>query len=377
MNLDLSSYDPDLDDALRRELGTTDLPSLDPAALATAGGRALRRRRIAAASGVTAAVLTLAIGGYAARDAFSRNALPNPPAGSSSTRSAAGPVTATLESMNASFETTGGATKIPGATHFAVTWSPSAGADGRNLTFAAVADSGARTPIGGFSTLGVSPDAVSWGTGPGTQAIVGVLPAAATQFRVVLPYAANGGHGSTSAQGALAGTPWQAFAIAFQEAADVGRIVDLLWLGPDAVVHDRTGTVVPSVTLSDRKHRTFYVADADDTFGVFSTSGGGASGWLSAARSGHPVLSMGQAKDSTAPMDGFFAMLVPSGSTAPALTPSASTSGSTQPQIVDIPGSRWAVLWSDYTSDGVVLAGAFARVEWTGPDGQRTVVTKF
>lgn len=377
MNLDLSSFDPNLDERLRRELGEADLTPFDPAALTAAGGRALRRRRFAVASGATAVVLALAVGGFVAQDAFSRNATPAPPMGTTATTAAplAPEVTAIMEPLNASFGTGTVPSEIPGPNHFAVTWQRTPAPGGQDLTFSTVGDNDALTAIGGSSTVGLSTDAVTWGTGGGIQAIVGVLPAAAARFTVVQPYAADGDHASISDRAPMVGSPWQAFAVAFQNPKDIDSIVDILWMSHDAVVHDKSGAIVPSVTLTDRDHRTLYVSDAADTMGTFSGSGGDASMWLSTAE--HPVLSIGRGADKDSPMDGFFGMLVPSGSTAPALTPNRSTDGFTQPQIVQIPGSDWAVLWCDYTASSTTGGAAFAKVEWTAPDGARTTVTKY
>lgn len=376
MNLDLSSYDPDLDERLRRELGAADLAPFDPAALTAAGGRALRRRRLAAASGATAAVLALAVGGYVVQDAFSRNATPAPPLGTTSTTSAplAPEVTAIMEPLNAQFGAGTGPSTIPGPTHFAVTWQRTPTSTDQDLTYSTVGDDDTLTPLGGSSTVGLSPDAVTWGSGDGMQAIVGVLPAAATHLTVVQPRNDAGGHGSVYARAPLTGSPWQAFAVGFQDPKDVDSIVDILWMGIDQMVHDKSGEVVPSVTVGKRDRRVLYVSQSADTMGTFSGSGSDASVWLSSSQ--HPVLSMGRGKDGASPMDGFFAMLVPRGSIAPALTPSASTNDFRQPEIAQIPGSDWAVLWSEYTSSKPT-GRAFAKVEWTAPDGTRTTVTGY
>ena len=379
MNLD--SFDRTLQDDLHRALADTELPSLDPDALVATGGRLLRRRnRTRALTGVAAAV-AVALGGYAAQGNFVRDAAPNPPASQTATDTASptAPVTTVLERFSGVAAGTSAAPgdPVPGPTHFAVTVSPVT-ADGQDLTYSVVADDGTLTAMGGSSTVGLDRNAVTWGTsGPLSHAIVGILPAAARDFTIVTPDDPSRSGGSESTRAILPGTGWQAFAAKFEEAADVEAITDILWVDASGVVHDKSGALVPSVTLTDRDATTVYLAESADVMGTFS-AGGGSNGriWLSTTRaaSKHPVLAVSSGGETR--LSGLFAMLIPSGSLDPELVPAAGLTSSSTPQIAEFPGTGQAILWADFATDGPNVR-PFAKVAWTEPGGQRVTVTDY
>lgn len=374
MTLDLRSYDPDLGERLHRELSEVDLPHLDAIAMTAAGGRAVRRRRLGAAASSSAAALALLLGGYAASTSFSNKVTPAPPAASSSTVS--GPVTARLEP----FTNLGGevGTIDPGAfRNLAVTWQPQPLPNGSDLTYSTYAEDGKLTTIGGSSTLGLAPNGITWGTpGPDSHIIVGVLPSAATAFQVLTPADPKDGHISTFTKAPLAGSPWQAFAVFFEEERDVESVLDILWTDAAGVVRDKDGGVVPSVRLADQDHSIVYVSSRGDGFGTFGLENS-ALVRLSdrTARSPYPVLSFASGDKDT--LTGLFAMLIPSGSSAPQVRAAASLTRSSDPRIEPIPGTDWAVLWSEYTQHGAPSTRAYTKVSWTGPDGKHTEVTTY
>ena len=203
------------------------------------------------------------------------------------------------------------------------------------------------------------------------------MPAAARDFTIVTPDDPSRSGGSESTRAILPGTGWQAFAAKFEEAADVEAITDILWVDASGVVHDKSGALVPSVTLTDRDATTVYLAESADVMGTFS-AGGGSNGrvWLSTTRaaSKHPVLAVSSGGETR--LSGLFAMLIPSGSLDPELVPAAGLTSSSTPQIAEFPGTGQAILWADFATDGPNVR-PFAKVAWTEPGGQRVTVTDY
>ena len=349
---------------------------LDPDALVATGAVLRRRNRTRALTGVAAAV-AVALGGYAAQGNFVRDAAPNPPASQTATDTASptAPVTTVLERLSGVAAGTSAAPgdPVPGPTHFAVTVSPVT-ADGQDLTYSVVADDGTLTAMGGSSTVGLDRNAVTWGTsGPLSHAIVGILPAAARDFTIVTPDDPSRSGGSESTRAILPGTGWQAFAAKFEEAADVEAITDILWVDASGVVHDKSGALVPSVTLTDRDATTVYLAESADVMGTFSAGVADGIGSARPAPKVHPVLAVSSGGE-TRLSD--FAMLIPSGSLDPELVPAAGLTSSSTPQIAEFPGTGQAILWADFATDGPNVR-PFAKVAWTEPGGQRVTVTDY
>ncbi|HPF82297.1 hypothetical protein [Nostocoides australiense] len=378
MSTDQTTFDPAVQDQLHTELSYADLPGFDTELLLAQGHRAARRRTMSRVAGATAAVVALAIGGYAVAGNLGLGNGSTPPATGTSTTVDATPVTAKLEPATSLAEN--GQTIDPGRYgRLAVTWDPAPKTAGPDLTYSTYAEDGTLTTIGGSSTQGLAPNAVSWGTsGPDSHVIVGVLPRSAQRFSVVLPQDPQGGHSSTSAQSALPGSPWQAFGVFFADGGDVDRIVDILWQDTSGRIFDKDGSEVPSVSLGDKAGSRVYLAQRAGVMGIFTADGDHTSSWLDdtdgAARL-HPVLDIG--RGSAATMDGFFAMLVPAGSSKPQLTPGAKVLGADDPTITQIPGSGQAVLWAHYTATGTSSAPSFTTISWVGPDGTPARVTKY
>lgn len=365
-NTDPTDTDPfarTLSDRLATELTAADLQPWSPEELLTEGHRRLRRRRTGQGMAAAAVAAVLAVGGYAVWSPSDVHR-PTPPASASPT--AHKPVTAILDELPQIGEDPQDYAAPGEWIQYAVTWHPTPNRNGQNLDYARVARDESVSPLAGSSTVGMSPDAVTWGTsGPESRSIVGVLPARATDFTIVRPQDVGGSFTSTRA--ALPGSPWQAFAARFSTAKAVESITDILWWDDAEVIRTAQGEVVPSVSLGDGDNTQVYVAAADDTFGV-RWEGGAASTWLS-ERGDHPVIDT--FKESDTASTGIFVMLVPPGSHDPQLTPKAGVRG-VQAVITDIPGSEYAALWTRYTRSSTRSGQTFTSISWTGPDGKRT-----
>ena len=368
MNADLDTYDPGLDERLHQELAHAPLQLLDPAAVTAAGGRALRRQRLARGSGALAAVLAIGIGGYAVSDAFDRGATPAPPA-SSSTTSEPPTVQARLEPFSALRD---GETVVePGRyARFDVTWQPST----KVVGFSAFDGKGTQTMAGQFMSSALDAPGVAWQTmGPDSHVIVGIMPAAAREFSVVAPNDPAGGQLATQQVKGLDGTPWQAFAVFFAEPKYAAAVTDILWIDASGAVHDSRGASVPAVRLgTDADAPTVYMSESANVLGIFDH---GQNGQVPLTDGSSPsVIAFGAGSGTE--MNGIFAMLVPAGSTKPTVTPNAGVTA-TPARIEALPGSDVAVLWAQTSRTTDEATADFATVSWTDPSGERTTITNY
>lgn len=376
MSTEHTTYDPAIEDRLRRELAGADLLDLDLPPLLEGGRRALRRRRIAQLGGTTVAGLAIAVGAYAVPGDRARDAAPVPPG---VTTQVTTPTTVMLDPLDARIGGNDGEpTIIPGPTTFAVTIDPGAAADEPNLIYSAVDESGARTMLGGSAVDLDGPGIVTWGTsGPDSHAIVGVVPARAQALSIVTPDDPEGGHGVLTTHEEIPGTGWAAFAAKFQVASDVEDITSVLWWDGAGQVFDQSGAAVPTVTLADDDGTVAYLSRDAGRLGTFSTSGNATSTSLTRrpAASPRPVLSQIEGDDSGSGT-GLFVLVVPSGSSAPTLETGGGSALTADPAIVELPDGAGALLWATFRTEDAG-SGGISRASWTEPDGRRVSESAF
>jgi hypothetical protein len=346
-----------------------------PYAVVYTGRRIIRRRRVAAGAGIAAATAVVGLVGWSVLGSgVDRASLPAGPAHSTTSSATAGDhgTTALLDELSDLSGPQGQPVDVPGPRRLAVTIDAGRTPD---LVYSAVASDGSLTMMGGSSLVGVDRLASTWGTaGEGSHVLVGVLPEQAEQFQLVTPVTDEGGHASTSVTAPIPGTGRQAFAVRFAEAGDADAVRHLLWWDGDAVVHDESGAVVPSVVLGDADGTVMFVSEALDRMGTFSTRDGLTSMELDGSRnsSGRPVISSGRGDGDR--VDWLFAAVVPATAEPGTITPSDGSSVATPLAKVAVPGTDRAVIWSRLSSPKDEKGSGYVSATWT-EDG-RTVTQR-
>lgn len=347
---------------------------IDPTTVLFTAHRVVRRRRAAAGAGIAAAVLVTGIVGWSTiSPGVDRASIPAGTSRTASTPAVAGTaVTARLEPFADLAGNDGQPVAVPGPRQVAVSVDPTRTPD---LVYSEVGTGGALTMMQGSSLQGVAPSASTWGTaGEGSHVLVGVLPADAVQFQLVTPMDDRGGHASTSVTAPLPGTGRQAFGVRFAEAADADAVRHLLWWGGDGVVHDETGSTVPSVALGDPEGTVVFVSEALDRMGTFSNGDGLSSMRLDGSRnsSGRPVISTGRGDGSR--IEWLFAALVPATAEPGTMTPTPGTTVRTPLTKAPVAGTDLAVLWARYSYPATTKGSGYSSVTWT--EGDRTVTER-
>ena len=121
--------------------------------------------------------------------------------------------------------------------------------DDTNLDFYRLDGSGHRQKLGGSSTKGLGADQATWGYGPGSTVVLGVLPAGARAVRAVsgVDEAAR----VPVSTKALPGTPFEAFAAQVPAAkGDEAPLSRLAWVSSAGVVRTFPPTAGIAFTLS-------------------------------------------------------------------------------------------------------------------------------
>lgn len=210
------------------------------------GKRVRTRRRFALAGGAVAVIAAAAVSFGTMGAGLDGDTLPAGPSPSSSGR-----VSADLLDGRYAVEVVSGAAK-----------------EQPNVTLHSVTD-GKRTQLAGIRA---TPQVVSVGRteSDADGVMLGVAPARATQFSVV----AGGAQGEISVDTQpLAGTEFQAIAIAFENATEAAKYSDVIWLDDKGIVRDSGAGPVSSALIPGTRDRV-YADSGLWRMGVFSDDGG-------------------------------------------------------------------------------------------------------
>lgn len=152
--------------------------------------------------------------------------------------------------------------------HYAVEVIPGAPADQPNVKFYSVKD-GKRSLLAGSSA---DATVVSLGTGSGAEGVMlGTAPADLAKSLTIAPGAKGG---SQQDEAPLPGTDYKAYALKFDNPADVETYQGTIWMGDtdSAVVRDAMGNRLPSTKIGATD--TFFMDRANKVMGVFTPDGG-------------------------------------------------------------------------------------------------------
>lgn len=336
----------------------------DPGLVLARGRRTVRRRRVAMVGGIAAATLVVGVGGAVVLSDEVGHRDGTVPA-HSVTPTPVGAVTATMNELSMASGPDGTPGDITGPRRFAVTVDPTAPA-GEDLRYWSVDDDGGRTLLAGSSLDGVGPLGATWGTGSATpHAIVGILPAAARQWTLVLPATDDdGGHAWTSATAALPGTSWQAFSALFDETSDAAGTSRLIWVDADGAVHDQAGATVPSTRMGP-EHAVVYVDEESSTLGAVTTDNFVTTSTALPVGT-PPVISAGREEDGT--LSTLFAVVLPPGRTAPEVVPGTGHTLKWS-DAQQLPGDAGTVVAARLEAPAGTRGSAVASVTVTEPGG--------
>ncbi len=347
---------PDLtEEVLRESLGAAaDAQSaayadIDPATVLATGHRVLRRRRMLAVGGTTAAALVLGAGGWAVLSHQAGSDDRTLPATSIRPEPSGGVRSVELSLSSDLVDVDG--TTYTGAKQVRMDVDLDRG------TWRAVAD-GARVSgmVGSLPPNGQA----AWSTGPQPY-VVGLVPAAATR---VLPVWKGDSPTLSTALQPVPGTSWQAVVMWVVGSPAERRLVGLDWTDGTQVRRD-DGSLVPSAAGDGV---LVFADDVSDQLGVLSGDGATVTR-LSDVRDGHrPVVALWTVPPGSDTQTSDYAMLLPDGATDVngVVADGATLESSAVWRLA--PGSG-TVFFARLSAPKDLRGTGIDEVTWTGADG--------